>query len=91
MNRKEILLEELRNVRTKLLIFSLSGVLFWISSGFISGNKLSSFISIAIAVFYWRKLDDLMEKFKKEIKFFFHNSNGSTCGKVTPSGVKSFC
>ena len=67
MNRREILLEELRNVRTKLLIFSLSGVLFWISSGFMLGNKLFSFISIAIAVFYWRKLDDLMEKLKGEI------------------------
>ena len=67
MNRKEILLEELRNVRTKLLIFSLSGVLFWVSSGLISGNKLLSFISIAIAVFYWRKLDDLMEKLKEEV------------------------
>jgi hypothetical protein len=31
------------------------------------GNKLFSFISIAIAVFYWRKLDDLMEKLKGEI------------------------
>jgi len=64
MENKEILLEELKNVRVKLLLFSISGVLFWIADGHASGNKLFSFISIALAVFYWRKIDELMEKLK---------------------------
>ncbi|SMO76078.1 hypothetical protein SAMN06269117_12713 [Balnearium lithotrophicum] len=59
MERKELLLEKLKNTRTKLLVFSLSGILLWTSSIFMPENRILSFISLAIAVFYWRKIDEL--------------------------------